>query len=343
MDETVILYQDEGNIQMPNPLIFSPQSFPKLEKRLLYLSLKAFKKVQQPLVQLNLFTETGDIHPEPFDGTREYSEKERTVTIPYSILVKHGDWKSFLESIKGFEKNSINFQYTDPKDKDKSFEETVNLVERCRKSKGDGIKIVYTNSGFKILTHLSKSYSKLPLEYALQLNSKYSQRIFEILVSKCYGTDVGKWNVSLDNFRKLLGIKEGSSYYHWGSLERATLKAAQKEFEALDENGEIAIPLRFKYEPIKKSRKVVELRFEIWNTVSPDQRRLRLLDVPEALTQKQQTILTHLKNMGVAEKYHETIIYDKEAEFFTWNYNRQISKTEITSPAGHLLTSLGLV
>lgn len=326
------------DIQMPNPLIFSPQNFSKLEKRLLYLSLEQLKNKQDPMQQLVLFndyeleeltkTEVSEVSP----GSILKWDQKRTVNIPYSQVSKYGDWSKFKAAAKKLTGCKLELSYKSPAGK--QIDDVILFVDRAKSEEGNGIRIQYTENGLQLLTHLSKSYSKLPLELILELNSKYSQRLYELLLSKCYGTNSGKWRVTLEEFRKLIGIGEDSSYFHWGSLERTTIKSVQKEFE----DSQNKIPLRFRYSPIKKGNKVVEIEFEIWFVSEYRQERL-----VEPLTSQEDAVLQELVQMNVSEKYRMIIVKQHIKDFYKWNYARKVNGQKINNPAGHLLKTLGLV
>lgn len=320
-------------INIPNNLIFSPQNFDIVEKRLLYLCLAKIKSAQKPLEplgQLQLFSNNGE---QVLEG--EYPSSLRTLTLGYAEATTHSAWDAVKEAVKKFEKRSIQFKYEDRENPKKSFEETINLVERCRRTEGSGIKIVFTNPGYHLLTHLSKSYTQTPLELILLLNSKYSQRIYELLLSRCYGKDFGEWTVNLETFRNLLGIGPGQ-YLHWGSLEKATIKKAKHELSLSDIHGIQIIPLHFDYTPIKKSGKTVAISFQITNVSTGETFK------SDSYTAKQLRLLEMLEKIGMAEKHRHEIVTKHETQATKWSYNRQFLKTDYNNPAGHLLKTLGL-
>lgn len=326
-------------IQMPNTLVFAPQDYEKLEKRLLYLCLNKIKEKQLPNEQLSLF-----VNPEnPLDGM-DYPEKERTVNIRFEEVKKYGSWRLFQEAIATFHKKSIVYRYNDDKYKERSYEAEINLVEESKWYKGKGATIIFTNRGYKLLTHLSRSYSKIPLEQALKLQSKYSQRLYEMLLARCYGNPVGRWKVDLVEFKRLLGIPE-DKYTHWGSLEKITLLKAKEDLGFQDAGGIYHRPLSFDYSTIKQGKKIVGLDFTIMLDVKGTQLHLPVGGM-ENLSEMQQRCLAILRELNVAEKHHMFIVTTyghKGSEFWKWNFDRGLNKLNLRNPAGHLLKTLGIV
>ena len=96
-------------------------------------------------------------------------------------------------------------------------------------------------------------YLRYKLYNTIYLKSFNQQRIYELL--KQY-EPIGVRLISLEDLRAFLGIGEGE-YSVWGDFSQKVLKVAQK---ALRENTDIC----FEYEPVKKGRPVVAVKFTIF-------------------------------------------------------------------------------
>jgi plasmid replication initiation protein len=96
-------------------------------------------------------------------------------------------------------------------------------------------------------------FLRYKLYNTIYLKSFNQQRIYELL--KQYET-IGTRLISLEDLRAFLGISEGE-YSVWGDFSQKVLKVAQK---ALKESTDIY----FEYEPVKKGRPVVAVKFTIF-------------------------------------------------------------------------------
>lgn len=107
------------------------------------------------------------------------------------------------------------------------------------------------------LLQLKKHFTAYQLHNIIQLRSKYSVRLYELL--KQYQS-VGERCFELYDLQKTIGIEERNIQY--GDFKRI-LEIARKELKAKTD-------LSFKYRPIKRSRKVVRLHFTIQVNTKPD-------------------------------------------------------------------------
>lgn len=100
-------------------------------------------------------------------------------------------------------------------------------------------------------------FLRYKLYNTIYLKSYNQQRIYELL--KQY-EKIGTRSIDLIDLRAYLSIND-NEYPVWGVFSRDVLKVAQK---ALRENTDIY----FEYEPIKKGRKVVAVRFDVYKNHS---------------------------------------------------------------------------
>ncbi len=109
------------------------------------------------------------------------------------------------------------------------------------------------------LLQLKKNFTKYQLKYAIQLKSKFSIRIYELL--KQY-EGIGSRLLSLEDLREYLGIK-GDEYSLYGDFKRKVIKVAQKELNAKTD-------ISFDFEEIKTGRKVTDLKLVIVSSKTPE-------------------------------------------------------------------------
>lgn len=102
------------------------------------------------------------------------------------------------------------------------------------------------------LLQLKKNFTKYQLKYAIQLKSKFSIRIYELL--KQY-EGIGSRLLCLEDLRKYLGIR-ADEYSLYSNFKNKVLKVAQKELNAKTD-------ISFDFLEIKTGRKVTELKLII--------------------------------------------------------------------------------
>src|SRR5699024_6977927 len=102
------------------------------------------------------------------------------------------------------------------------------------------------------LLQLKRTFTSYRLNNIMSLGSYYSIRFYEFF-KKWERT--GKWRVSLDHLKSLLGITE-KCYEVYGKLKNRVIRTSMKE---LNEETDLNI----EHEEVKKGRQVVELIFKI--------------------------------------------------------------------------------
>jgi hypothetical protein len=110
------------------------------------------------------------------------------------------------------------------------------------------------------LLQLKKNFTKFQLKYAIQLKSKFSIRIYELL--KQY-EGIGSRLLSLEDLREYLGVQP-DEYSLYGDFKRKILKVAQKELNAKTD-------ISFEFEEIKTGRKVTDLKLIIVSSKIPEE------------------------------------------------------------------------
>lgn len=102
------------------------------------------------------------------------------------------------------------------------------------------------------LLQLKENFTKFQLKYAIQLKSRFSIRIYELL--KQYET-IGSREFLLTELRDMIGVNP-DEYPLYGNFKAKVLKIAQKELRAKTD-------LSFDFEEIKIGRSVGKIRFNI--------------------------------------------------------------------------------
>ena len=102
------------------------------------------------------------------------------------------------------------------------------------------------------LLKLKNCFTSYQLKNVLKLKSKYAVRLYEILKSKA---KLKTWEIELDELRKMIVIPEN---YTWQDIKRRVLESAKKSLKATD--------IQFKFEPIKRGRRIHAVKFSITDT-----------------------------------------------------------------------------
>lgn len=100
------------------------------------------------------------------------------------------------------------------------------------------------------LLRLKKNFTAYKLKNILQLSSKYSIRLYEIM--KCY-EHLGHITIKVDDFKKMLSIPDK---YKYGHIKDRILKPLQKEFLEYTD-------VFYSFREVKKQRKVEAIYFTI--------------------------------------------------------------------------------
>jgi plasmid replication initiation protein len=129
----------------------------------------------------------------------------------------------------------------------------INWFSYTKYTRRTGIlKLAFNPHLAPYLLNLNVTYTKYFVKSIRNLNSFYSIRLYEIL--KQY-EKAGTRTVSLKTFRELLGICI-DKYKKYNHLKERIILTAQKDIEI---NSDIS----FTFEEIKKSRKIIKIKFFI--------------------------------------------------------------------------------
>lgn len=139
-------------------------------------------------------------------------------------------------------------------------------------------------------------YLRYKLRNVIALTSRYSYIMFMYIESNRYRKS---WEVSVDELRIILNCEKEETYGEYKRFNDLILKRCHKE---LTEKTE----LRYTYEPVRKGRKVVKVRFTVETFKD-------ILDIVQAFSVKK--ALPSLPEEEIKEK-EESEFYKKDIEFY---------------------------
>lgn len=126
-------------------------------------------------------------------------------------------------------------------------------ISSAKYKNGEGKVLLKFDSSLKpYMLQLKELYTSYRLENILVLRSKYSLRVYELLKSNQFKK---VWEISLEKFKYILGIK-GESYKIYQNVKSRVILKAQSELVKKTD-------ISFNFEEIKTGRKVVALKFFI--------------------------------------------------------------------------------
>ena len=123
------------------------------------------------------------------------------------------------------------------------------------------VKLECTQPAMKYIFNIEAlGYYRYKLRCITSLTSRYTYILFIYLESH---RRIKTWQVELETLKEHLGCDKGETYKEYKHFNNLILKKAKKElFDKTD--------CRFSYEPIKKGRTVVAIRFTLESLVLPD-------------------------------------------------------------------------
>ncbi len=295
-----------GKNQQPKVVTYAQYKLSVIEKRLLYLIINQLK--------------TGfDVDKDLFDNN--------VFRIPVSKL---GDtnYNRIKKAADQLTSRKIEFE-----DKEKGVFDVLVAVPRFRYHGDEGmIQLTINREIMPYFLELSEGYEEYQLQAALDLSSFYSQRIYEMLSGY---KDTGYLELSIPKLRELLNAED--KYTEISMFRKGVLDVAKRE---VNEKTDI----RYKYELHKTGRKFTDITFHIEQ--QPHKNIYKGVDSEgvEVEKNKRKRTKEYLDKFGVHKAEHrKKIIYQKQDEFWKWLKYYKQNREKISNPAGHLLTTLGLV
>lgn len=289
--------------QTPNRIIFSDLETTLIERRIMYLIIN---------------------YLEPAFNIDKGKLSNVDIHIPVNLL---GDtnYERIQEAAEKLTGRKL--RYTD--EESKSFKIIVPFPLISYHSNEGILKIKILEDILPVFLELKNGYTQYQIKAALSLTSTYAQRMYELLSR---WKDVGVWlNVSLDELRNMLLIT--SKYKQLGELKKFVLDHSKTELSTKTD-------IEFHYELKKNGRRFTHIDFYIkWNKNKDDYKGIE----DAAIDEKSKKCLEYLDKIGIKnEEYRNTIVKEKQKEFWEWVYQVKTGKIKPKSLSGHLLTVLGI-
>ncbi|MCY6355986.1 replication initiation protein [Clostridium sp. ZS2-4] len=138
----------------------------------------------------------------------------------------------------------------------------LSWLSSAKYKKGSGELTLMFDPNLKpYLLKLNKLYTSYKLENILQLKSKYSIRIYEIMKSYEFRKQ-GSILIEINDLRRMLGLDE-KQYPRFSNFKQKILSVAQEE---INDKTDISLD----YEQIKSGKRVIALKFIINACMSPN-------------------------------------------------------------------------
>ena len=201
--------------------------------------------------------------------------------------------------------------------------------------------IVYISFSAKLkpyLIALKTNFTSHKLGVAIRFKGVYTIRIYTLL--KQY-EKIGERFFSLEDFRDILGVKDGQ-YSQFFDFKRRTVTQAQKEFSE-KKDGVFVSDINFNFEPIKTGRKVTGLKFHIFEqSTKPKKEQNPSISPPKTGEDQGKSNIPEIQKMldvGVAKKKAVSLLNEYGKENII-NAIGHTAEEERDSPAGFFLSSL---
>lgn len=145
--------------------------------------------------------------------------------------------------------------------------ELIQWVSRCKYEPNTGvIEFEFSPEMKPYLLKLEEHYRGYPLTQVMQLDSKYSIRLYELLIQWEY-TNHKSLTIKVDELRKKMGLLD-NEYERFDNFENRVIKTAVTELNNVSN-------IYVTYDKIKKGRKIdkIKFKFEIKTNKNNDQIR----------------------------------------------------------------------
>lgn len=201
----------------------------------------------------------------------------------------------------------------------------ITLFEECfvEQDEEDGlwkVRLECTRKAMKYFFNIEKlGYLRYKLRCVTSLTSRYSYIMFVYLEANRFR---GSWQVDLQELKEILNCHEEETYKEFKFFNQKILQKIQKEIHEKTE-------LRYSYEPIKKGRKVVAIRFTV-ETLKDLIEQEPVPEIPERVEksdwqlQREDDINNYRKQCGEEFDFEETeylvsLISEKGIEYCEYN------------------------
>lgn len=240
--------KDNKNIIQSYTLTTSRYKFTAYEKRILYRIVEyAQDEIKGILIRDNLHK-------------IEHSLFGREITMPVADILKDEQDENYTMAKKAFSSLSDKFIIID---NDDIWQKTHIISNPKIKKKTGMVTFSVFNEIWDGMLNFSKGYRKYELVTAMQFNSVYSMRFYELLSGQKRPLEF-----TFEQLREMLCVND--KYKLVGDFKRWVLDVAKKE---LDESS----PYSFNYIEVKEGRKVVGFKF--FPTFHPERQDPELFEI----------------------------------------------------------------
>lgn len=237
--------KDNKNVIQSYTLTTSRYKFTAYEKRILYRIVEyAQDEIKGIMIRDNLHK-------------IEHSLFGREITMPVADILKDEQDENYTIAKKAFSSLSDKFIIID---NDDIWQKTHIISNPKIKKKTGMVTFSVFNEIWDGMLNFSKGYRKYELVTAMQFNSVYSMRFYELLSGQKRPLEF-----TFEQLREMLCVND--KYKLVGDFKRWVLDIAKRE---LDESS----PYSFNYIEVKEGRKVVGFKF--FPTFNPDNKDAKL-------------------------------------------------------------------
>lgn len=165
-------------------------------------------------------------------------------------------------------------------------------VETMEYKRGEGvIEVLISPTIIPYIIDLKEKYTAFRLENILYLNSAHAIKLYQLLAQ--YKT-IGERTLTVDELKSMLGISEVKTYQSYGSFKRRVLEISKREINAKTN-------IIFDYDEIKKSRKIVKLKFKITTKPTQEEQAKQMFEAFISKKPEGDTIRTLFKQYGFTQ------------------------------------------
>lgn len=183
-------------------------------------------------------------HIQPFEYEFQIQDYCKICGIDYQ---NGKNYKMVRDTLKSLRDKSVVMTLPD------GTETSVSWIQKFWSNKGNGkVKIRFDEDISPYIFNLYDNTTRFELLNILQMKSKYSVRMYELCRS---WAGLKYYTYTVDDLRKLLFIGNGE-LVNFKDFRRRVLETSQKEINNLTDLNVI-------FEPIKKGRKVIKIKFII--------------------------------------------------------------------------------
>lgn len=226
-------YMSKNLVVKHNALINASYRLSLAEQRLILLSIVEARRIGTDITPMDRLTISADIYAKAFNTTRQAS---------YMAL------KDACDNLFNRE-----YGYMEILDKGVSVVRSRWVSEIAYNEKQATVGLIFAPSIVPYITNLEKQFTSYDLEQVAELNSRYSVRLYEIVIA---WKNNGKTNqISIQDLRDRLGLLD-DEYIAIHNFKARVLQASINEI-----NNKTAITLS--YEQHKQGRKIVGFTFTI--------------------------------------------------------------------------------